>query len=266
MEYKCYKCFYITDRKSNLINHLNRKRKCIRNNNCYYKDEEIETLNNNQIIKDNENIYMCNFCKKEFSKKYCMDRHIKQSHVIIETGVTNINNINNTLNNNTLNVTVNINKPLAFNEDWDLSKINNSEKHLLLFSNIMYTKLLEKILENEINLNVILDKNSNSGIVYTNNNNNKEYINMDFENIIKASMEKINKHLNNIYDDIDKNIIGNDYIENCKKTIDEKYEKFVNNKNTQTIVETFLTDIYSKTNDKALQIMKDINSNEIQGY
>ena len=51
MEYKCYKCFYITQRKSNFISHLNRLKKCSRNNKNTFTEDEINSLNNKQIFR-----------------------------------------------------------------------------------------------------------------------------------------------------------------------------------------------------------------------
>ena len=287
MEYKCYKCFYITNKKINLSNHFNRKKKCNRHINCYYTDEQINNFNEEQLKKDEKSSY-CKICNKIFSTVYNCNKHNRNVHKEdlnntennlnnIINNINNINNINiinnniinnNIINNNIINLTMNFAKPIPFNEDWDLSEIENSEKRLIFFSSIMYTKLLEKILENELNLNVIIDKNSSSGLVYTkNNNNNDEYINMNVENIVEKSMEKINKHLNDIYIDIQKNCPDVCYQHECKKKIDEKYKNFIDDKNTKKIVENFITDIYLKTNDKALQIMKDINENNIiNGY
>jgi hypothetical protein len=288
MEYKCYKCFYITNKKINLTNHFNRKKKCSRNINCYYTDEQINNFNEEQLKKDEKTSY-CDICNKNFSTVYNFNKHNRNVHKEdlknikiniknnIENNMNNItNNINNIknikniniINNNIINLTMNFTKPIPFNEDWNLSEIENTEKPLIFYSSIMYTKLLQKILENELNLNVIIDKDSSSGLVYTkNSNNNDEYINMNIENIVEKSMEKINKHLHDIYNDIIANFPDLYYKDECKKLIDEKYKNFINDKNIKKKVENYFTDIYIKTNDKALQIMKDINENNlVNGY
>ena len=63
----------------------------------------------------------------------------------------------------------------------------------------MYTKLLEEILKNEINLNIIIDKNDNSGMVYKNDIDT--YIKMKIKDIIDKTMEKLKNHLLNFIDD-----------------------------------------------------------------
>jgi len=51
-----------------------------------------------------------------------------------------------------------------------------------MISQFMYTELLEEILKNDINLNVIIDKEKNSGMVYKNNID--KYIQMKLKDII----------------------------------------------------------------------------------
>ena len=63
----------------------------------------------------------------------------------------------------------------------------------------MYTELLEEILKNDINLNVIIDKTNDSGMVYKNNID--KYIQMKLKDIISNTMEKLNNHLNDINKD-----------------------------------------------------------------
>jgi len=290
MEYKCYKCFYKTDRKCNFLTHLKRKIKCSRNVKSSYTDEEINELNNKQILKDVENIvidnfaktFSCKFCNKIFNRKYNCNRHIGLEHIdedenidtkniknnnIIETvinnnNITNIQNIQNIQNN--INISLKIPDLIPFEEEWDLSEINNNDKHLLMISKIMYTQLLEKIMENDKNLNIIIDKDSNSGLVYTNSDNKKEYVNMEYEKIIEKSMYKINKHLTDIYNDMKNNFDNLYYLEeHHKKNISEKYRNFRLNKDIKKTVETYFGDILNKNHDKSIKIMKEINENDI---
>ena len=57
----------------------------------------------------------------------------------------------------------------------------------------MYTNLLIEILKNEINLNVIIDTDNDSGIVYKNDID--KYIKMKSEDIIDKTMLKLKEHL-----------------------------------------------------------------------
>ena len=107
MQYKCYKCFYITDRKSNLIKHFNNKKKCCRDIKCSYTDNEIKILNEKQINKDlkedieedlkylecnkESNEFICNHCNKKFLYNFNLTKHIKKFHIHIhETIINNI--------------------------------------------------------------------------------------------------------------------------------------------------------------------------------
>ena len=294
MEYKCYKCFYITQRKSNFISHLNRLKKCSRNNKNTFTEDEINSLNNKQIFKDfkeldkeikkNDTIseyiinFKCNFCDKKFNLKYNLNKHIRNTHfkddnkknIVINniqnnTNNTNIQNIQNNIN--ITNISLKIPELIPFDEEWDLSEIKNTDKHLLMISKIMYTQLLEKILENEKNLNIIIDKDNNTGLVYSNVENKKEYKNMEFEKIIEKSMEKINKHLIDIFKDISGNFNNLYYLdENNKKIINDKYRNFRLDKNIKKTVENYFFDIFNKNNQKSIQIMTDINNKEAIGF
>lgn len=266
--FECYKCFYKTNKKNNIIYHFNRKNKCIRANNCSYTDNEIVLLNSKQLnnfekIETNtdDKKILCTYCNKIFSHLSNLNKHIKKFHVNIN--IENIN-IDNTCNNiNITNIIVNITKPIPFEEDWNLSHINTDRKKLLLFSKIMYTKLLEEILKNEINLNVIIDKEGKSGLVYSNDEYEKKYINMDIEKIIEKSMEKLNKNLNDILNDTDVDNLN--YVNQCERDISDKFQNFMDNKEVQKIVGTFISNIYENKKDDALKIMKDINGKNI-GY
>ena len=57
----------------------------------------------------------------------------------------------------------------------------------------MYTNLLEEILKNEFNLNVIIDKDNESGVVYKNDID--KYISMKSKDIVSNTMDKLQKHL-----------------------------------------------------------------------
>lgn len=271
-EYKCYKCLYKTDKKNNIIYHFNRKNKCMRSNNCSYTDSEIIILNNKQLNNESSNKNVCNYCSKTFTHSFNLNKHIKKFHNNLFIDKLNIENLNietNNIENNNIinitnNITLNVIKPVLFNEEWDLSEIDKNEKQLFLFSKIMYTKLLEYILNNKNNLNVIVDNCNNSALVYTENNNEKKYINMDIKEIIDMSMEKLNKNLIDILKDSSN--LNLDYLDLCEKNINEKYQKFIENKETQEIVSKYISNIYEKKKDDALEIMKIINENEKIGY
>ena len=87
-------------------------------------------------------------------------------------------------------------------EEWDVSEIDNNKKGEILLSNSKFSKILENILQNDVNLNVILNDND-IGIVYK--NNKKKYEPMTNKDIIEKSMNKVYKHLKDFYNEIIKN-------------------------------------------------------------
>lgn len=244
-KYTCYRCFLVTNKKSNIITHFKRKFPCKRSTTCFYSDEEIEQKNNEQLdkIKPHEIIVNNNTINN--------DNHIVNNFINNDNSITNITNI-----------TLKIDNLTPFNEDWNLSKLINEDKILLMFSKVMYTNFLKKILENDSNKNIIIDENK-SGLVYTSNNNENKYIRMEIENIVKQSMDKLYKQLNDIYSDVHPILDDNGVAIQCKKNIEDKYNRFTSENKLQKVVSDFLTDIYKENKDIALKIMKDtVESND----
>jgi flagellar motility protein MotE (MotC chaperone) len=154
-------------------------------------------------------------------------------------------------------------KPVPFDEDWDLSKIDSSTIQSILLSNVMYTKLLEEILKTDLNLNVIVENQTNSGLVYK--NDIEKYVNMKIQDITKNSMNKLNKHLMDLHSNLD-NIILDDYLKKIKSLIDLKYENYIKNKNNiQENVDNCIINIYNDVKDDAINLCK-INNCENDGY
>ena len=160
---------------------------------------------------------------------------------------------------------------MPFDNEWDVSNINDIndiKKSSLIFSKIMYSKLLEEILKNEINLNVIIDKDSDSGLVYK--NDIEKYIKMKLNDIIDSSMIKLNKHLNNFNKDIF-DIYNSDkcepfYFEKSKSIIDSKLENYNKDEEIQKIVGIYLSQIYEEKKDNAILLLKSDNTLENFGY
>ena len=253
------------------------------------KDSIMDILSNINcnFIKD------CEFCSKEFSKCEDLKKHIildcfldnlnsnndtkEEIKINNETNVnesiiniTNNENSNNTNNtNNTNNITNNINInvelkcPISFTEDWDLSEISEDSKMYILFQKSVYTRLLDKILQNNKNLNVIIDDiNSKTGLVY--NNDVDKYKEFELESIISKTMEKLEKHLFQISKEtteiIDKNF--NEIIKKGLKTEIDKSNKFIhkkyvdyrlNNNNVKPLVNEYIKGVYHKNSEKAIE-------------
>ena len=76
--FECVRCGYNTLKKSNILVHLNKKKKCIKRIESFiYSDEEVMTLS--LIRKNNktnlENI--CKYCNKTYTTKRFLMKHME---------------------------------------------------------------------------------------------------------------------------------------------------------------------------------------------
>jgi hypothetical protein len=172
MDYKCYNCFYITDRKCNFVSHLNRKIKCIKNEKNNYSDNYIEQLNNKQLFdKTNSlilfdcstHIFSCKICNKNYNRKNNCERHIQFAHSKIydeneknksETDEDEINlnflieNLQVINNDNDINILEDkIEELLLFEKKFVINQKESNDDNIILISKILYSQLLEKIIE-----------------------------------------------------------------------------------------------------------------------
>jgi hypothetical protein len=263
---KCYFCKdYITDKKSNLLNHLNKQKKCSRTAESYnYTDEELYNKSCQRIYiksyKKDDTIYVvpldfntdeedpnqCIHCCKILSNKYNLIIHYKSCKLYKDKIDKKI-----ILSNDII-------IPISFEENWDLSEIDIYTKTKFLVSNIMYTSLLKKILENKKNQNIVIENNTNSGLVYING----KYITMKMNDIFKKTMEKLYKQIIEIINEIiNKNYnsfsldvldsfltVANKKIVNYRKNIDKEY---INN---------FIKEIFNNIKSDAIKIMIDFET------
>jgi len=217
----------------------------------------------------NKSVKKCLFCNKEFQKLKDLKTHIlsicpnieivdendSKNNIINNQIVYNTqNNTHNTLNNtqNNNNIIINVFDPngvkknvISFNENWDVSHIDNEAKLRLYLSAVKYTKVLEYILKNTANLNVLIDKQSDSGFVYGNEKIEK----IKLSEIIEQSIIKVHKHLQDFSDEIlqnDEFNINKDILENELKITEKKFEDFYKDENIKKNVENYFSDIYSK--------------------
>jgi hypothetical protein len=132
--------------------------------------------------------------------------------------------------------------PSFNNEVWTISHISEINKYLLLFSPIMFSKLLEYILNNNVNHNVIVDVNYGIGMVI---NGNKEVYkrihDMEIEEISNKTLDKLQQILIGIYEEFEpkykdlcfgdiKNNIIKAREENCiNDNIIKIYDRYYNN-------------------------------------
>ena len=253
--------------------HLNLLKKI--KSNIISKEKMFELLN----TIDKKKIKICPLCEKNFNIISELKNHIILECISFDTEIEyekQNQNINNSTNinitntsalsingdNNVINNNININiiqPPISFNDNWDISHLSNDEKTVLILSMVKYTKTLEYLLKNKNNQNVLIDKDSNLGLVYNNNNIEK----MSIEEICDKSFNKIHNHLKSFYDDVD-NIntgeIDKNYIDIQKKTMKIKYLKYRDNDdNAKKIANENLMFIFDKVKDKTIE-----NFNEIK--
>ena len=243
--YSCFRCNnYITDRKSNMKNHLERKKKCDKSINSYSLVEE-------EII--NKSL-----------KKY--NQHNEEENLKANVSSNNINNnsyhTNIIVNSNIENLNINLIKPLPFDKEWNLDNLDYKDKKDIITTKSIFTILLENILKNDLNLNVVIENDSNSGLVYI--NDNEKYVKMDNIDILEKSMEKLYNHVNDIIELL-KNNTQEEIIEILNKSSQQKYNNYKENITLKKRVNELLYDIFLLSKDKAVDVMnsfqkhKDIN-------
>lgn len=114
----------------------------------------------------------------------------------------------------------------------------------------MYTNLLEEILKNEINLNVIIDNDNDSGMVYK--NDIEKYIQMKSKDIVDNTMKKLSDHLIEINKANKKSL--EDIVKISKNKIVKKYEDYEQNDNIQKYVESAICGVFENKKSDALSL------------
>ena len=112
---------------------------------------------------------------------------------------------------------------------------------------------MEEILQNEKNLNVIFDKDTDLGLIYK--NDAEKFINIKTNDIIDKTMFKIYNHLLDFYDDIKNKGYKLSELDAQKEIVEKKFEEFNNDKNKKTkeCVKNILVDIFDKNKDKVIE-------------
>jgi hypothetical protein len=207
-----------------MLKHLNRKKICIRVIDSYnYQDNDLYNMS---LIRVNKNI----------------------------------NSINNLEHYENYNEYQNI-MIRSFDEDWDDSKMDDKAKIMVVLADTKYTKTLELLMENNVNLNVLIDYTGEKGLVYRNNN----FEIMSIKDIVKKSMNKIYHLLHKFCQDIELNNIHNikwAYLEEEKKMIENKYNEYISNMDTEEKVMHFMKDIYHKKRGETIKLCNNIIMNK----
>jgi hypothetical protein len=158
---------------------------------------------------------------------------------------------------------------VSFNDEWNIEHLDINTKILLFLSTVKYSKTLEYILDNDTNKNVLIDADSNTGLIYTGNEDKFEKINI--EDIIDKSMCKLYKHLKDFHQEMkDTNDINfkidTEVINHFSKTTKEKFDNYKNNEDIRKNVTNIITSIFNKykdcTKDKYMEISAELNDNK----
>ncbi len=269
-----------------------------KNNNDQNNDQNNEKelngsdQNNNNIDSENEKKNKkCSYCNKILCNKQNLDKHmeickknpnyyknIQQQSLNTINFLTNnqINLVNNNIvNNNSFsqnNLIININNDINDNKEidkilipffdkFDTSHINDEVKMSLLFSHL-YFDTLKEILKNKVNLNFLINTNSESSFIYKNKTENITKIDniIIYNNVWKKVRDYLLESFENIkkkYPRIEKSIY-----ELTEGQIKKKYNDFIldNNKEyTKNVIATI--NLASEENkDETEKIFKTFNN------
>jgi hypothetical protein len=248
----------------------------------------------NEYINELKNIYstkrkVCKFCNKIFTKIKLLELHTLECVKIIDNQNKNDNkNIPNTIiKNNTINnidnsvniinnIQINIELPekqlISFYDDWNLDHIDKNTKKLLFMSTLKYTKTLEHILSNSVNNNVLVDSETNTGIIYKGGETDK-FETMKLQDISEKSLVKLYNHLKFFCKDL-KETNGTDYALSTEQIIhnetllDTKFNNFYTNKDIKKIVEDSFTSVFNKRKNQTIEQYKQISTDFVKaiGY
>jgi hypothetical protein len=141
---------------------------------------------------------------------------------------------------------------IDFNDNWNLSKIDNKTKLILFQQNSKFTKTLESILENDLNLNIIFEDNDKC-VVYL----KKSLVVVESKIIYTKIMDKLYKLLCEFYSDLSTpNIFDiNPSIYDSELTILKiKYDSYVKDQELQGKVNAIIKFIYDKKKERTAQI------------
>ena len=230
------------------MNSKNNKYLCMKCNKCYTTEKYLNIHsckvlkileNNDETKSDNTNLYVINNNSNN---------------------TNNTNNITNNITNNNININFNLNfeHPVPFDEDWNLTDIDSSKKTELILSQLMYTQLLKEILNNDKNLNIIYEQNTDTGIVYK--NDNEKYVNMNFNDIIENTMNKLKNYLLNFVNDSIKNNGLQQILEQIPKIIQDKHNNFINKDDIKNHVKHYMGIIFTSKKEDSIKILNNLEN------
>jgi len=254
--YHCYRCNYVTNRKSIMNQHINKKNKCIKNISYYFIPDDIIHASSLIIQNTNNDIkkFNCNKCHKNFTSNYNLNRHLKKcNNNIINKELLNKYKL---LNNEHLNefikdfchlsidqyfkTNIFIN---SFYKNWNITNIDLLSKKLLFISNDKYSDILKKILEDDKNINVLFNKNEEYGYII---NNEFKIERIHKNKLVEEIMRKIYKLLKQFKEDLQEKeeLVDQILISKENEIIYDKYLLFQKNKDIYNKVQSIILNIY----------------------
>jgi hypothetical protein len=262
----------------------------------HLKESSLLYNNINELINliidiDKNKLKTCKYCNIEFDKILDLRKHIllhcfykilenrinlqnqlntqkallEGDYNILNSHNLNFNNSQITTNsNNNNNITNHIyldinNNPVPFDDNWDISNFDTTKKIGIIFNKLMYTGLLEELMKNEKNLNVIIDKETQSGMVYK--NDHEKYIEMKSKDIVSNTMEKLKNQLLDINNET-KDMVFKDNNDYNRRMITKKYIDYTKDTNIQEQVFDYISNVYDKNKEKALKVSKNVSKNK----
>ena len=271
--YECKRCKFRSKFKNDIRRHLDRKIKCGKDLDAYnYSDQELYKLSLIRVVikeKEDKIKLTCIYCKKIYSRLDSLNRH-----KLICKKINNELDLSNTIiqnksKNQNISIEDNNFNLKSFDEDWNVEHIDHYLKLFILLSKTKYTDFLKEVMKNKENLNIILEKNSDSGLIYK--NQNEKYVKIKINELFDLLMVKINKQLQKIFDEylsekqnIEKSVLNTIKDEKINNNI--KLADYMNNSNLKKIVDTILLDILNKNKGYALLVSKNLEYNKKAGY
>ena len=131
----------------------------------------------------------------------------------------------------------------------------------MLLSKTKYTDFLTEVMKNKENLNIIVDKNSESGLVYK--NESEMYVKLKMKEILEQSMVKLNDQLQKLFNECLDNECNmhEDFINLIKEEKNNnniKFSDYMSDISLKHNVNSLLLDIFSKKKEDAINVAKDI--------
>jgi hypothetical protein len=264
--YECKRCFYKSNKLSNIKSHLNKAKKCERISKSFqYEEDKLYELSLVKNIYNDENKkYKCDKCGITYSTNGNLKRHMSEyCKGINKNVIVNNSNVTNIINNNiTNNINIQILNPFNKDSKWSINHIDINEQYDILKNKLLYSNTLEKILENDTNLNVLIKKDK--ALVY----NNDTIETIDLQKLVRTTIEKLNDTIFEFGDniknsEIDKNLT---IIKEALGLANEIFNNYLtNNNDTKNKAKTMFTNIYKNKSEKTEEILKKItNTSDIE--